>query len=421
MDKREEKERERRPPQTIKFRSHLHNTVYDVCKSRGWKETDSDLEWDFHWADVQWVRDVFDHVRLEDGQRVNHFRNHYELTRKDLTIKNLKRMKKTLEKEDRLQEASKFDFFPQTYVLPAEYGLFEVDYKRNPQQAWIMKPIGRASGKGIFLFTKISQISEWKKDHKWRQDGQHTETYVVQRYIENPHVVAGKKYDLRLYALVTSYSPLTVWLSRSGFCRFSHHRFSMNLKEIDNTFIHLTNTAIQKTSNKYTTSGCKWGLRRLRQFLISTYGEAPTNALFGEVQQLMLRTLQSVQKIMINDKHCFELYGFDVLVDDRLKPWLIEVNASPSLTAETPADYHMKYNLLDDLLNILDLEKRNTGNEERIGGFDCVWKNGPVGVAKGEKYITSYLGCANDKAIPMSKIKQPPRLAASMSSEKVLI
>lgn len=406
----------------VKFRTNLHNTVYDVCKSRGWRETDADLDWDVHWADVQWMRDVFDHVRLDDHQRVNHFRNHYELTRKDLTIKNLKRMKKTLEKEDKIQEASKFDFFPQTYVLPAEYGLFEVDFKRNPQTAWIMKPIGKAQGKGIFLFTRISQISDWKKDHKWKQDGQqHAETYVVQRYVDNPHLVGGKKYDLRLYALVTSYSPLTVWLCRSGFARFSHHRFSMNLKEVDNNYIHLTNCAIQKTSSKYTTSGCKWGLRSLRLFLISTYGEAETNRCFGDIQQVILRTLQSVQKIMINDKHCFELYGFDILLDDRLKPWLLEVNASPSLTAETPADYHLKFNILEDVFNILDLERKLAGTEERVGGFDLIWKNGPIGIAKGDKYLTSYVGCANDKAIPIAKIKQPPRLAHSQASERPLI
>jgi tubulin polyglutamylase TTLL9 len=64
-----------------------------------------------------------------------------------------------------------------------------------------------------------------------------------------------------------------------------------------------------------------------------------------------------VQKTIINDKHCFELYGFDVLFDSNLKPWLIEINASPSMTANTPSDYEMKVGLLDDTFTCLDLEK----------------------------------------------------------------
>ena len=53
-------------------------------------------------------------------------------------------------------------------------------------------------------------------------------------------------------------------------------------------------------------------------------------------------------KTIINDKHCFELYGFDILLDDQLRPWLIEINASPSMTANTPTDYEGKINLLED-------------------------------------------------------------------------
>lgn len=45
---------------------------------------------------------------------------------------------------------------------------------------------------------------------------------------------------------------------------------------------------------------------------------------------------------MINDKHCFECYGYDIIIDEDLRPWLIEVNASPAISATTPSDKIMK-------------------------------------------------------------------------------
>ena len=61
--------------------------------------------------------------------------------------------------------------------------------------------------------------------------------------------------------------------------------------------------------------------------------------------------------MLIDEKHCFELYGFDVLFDSQLRPWLLEINASPSMTGNTPHDIELKMDLLDDVFTILDLEK----------------------------------------------------------------
>ena len=77
-----------------------------------------------------------------------------------------------------------------------------------------------------------------------------------------------------------------------------------------------------------------------------------------------MKSLLSVQRTIMNDKHCFELYGFDVLLDSDLKPWLIEINASPSMTANTPTDYETKLGLLEDVFTVLDLERVLTGQEE---------------------------------------------------------
>ena len=154
------------------FRTSFRNVIYDVLKARGWKETEG-MDWDFHWAEKEWVTEFMDGIHLNPTQKLNHYRNHRELCRKDLLIKNLKRMKRSLQRDGNSDEAQKYDFWPQTYVLPGDYALFAEEFKRGPagDNVWIMKPVGRSQGKGIFIFTKISQISKWKTEGRWRHRG----------------------------------------------------------------------------------------------------------------------------------------------------------------------------------------------------------------------------------------------------------
>lgn len=58
------------------------------------------------------------------------------------------------------------DFVPVTYMLPADYNLFVEEFRKNPSSTWIMKPCGKAQGKGIFLINKLSQIKKWSRDSK---------------------------------------------------------------------------------------------------------------------------------------------------------------------------------------------------------------------------------------------------------------
>lgn len=81
--------------------------------------------------------------------------------------------------------------------------------------------------------------------------------------------------------------------------------------------MHLTNVAIQKTSDNYDDKlGGKWDLRGMKLFLMSKFGHEIVNNCYYQIQDLIIRCLQSVSKTIINDKHCFELYGFDVLLDE---------------------------------------------------------------------------------------------------------
>ncbi len=73
--------------------------------------------------------------------------------------------------------------------------------------------------------------------------------------------------------------------------------------------IHATNVAIQKHAPNYDgDKGCKWLLRNLKTFLTTKHGSKRIDELFTEMEALVVRSLMSVQKVMINDKHCFELY-----------------------------------------------------------------------------------------------------------------
>ncbi|XP_063681008.1 probable tubulin polyglutamylase TTLL9 [Bolinopsis microptera] len=401
----------------IRFKCTLQNTITDVLRSRGWQEVKEESgDWDFYWADVGWMREVFDHCYMEEHMRLNHFRNHYELTRKNLMAKNLKRLRKQIERDSGKIEAAKCDFFPTTFELPADYHIFVEEFKRSPNSTWIMKPIAKSQGKGIFLFRKLKDIMEWKKEDSWKIDGtkddrEPVENYVVQRYIDNPYLIGGRKFDIRCYVLVTSYMPLKVWLYRSGFGRMSNTRYSLD--SIEDTFVHLTNVAIQKTAPDYDPEkGCKWSLIQLRMYLLAKHGPEAVETLFRGMDDIFIKSLQSTQKIMINDKHCFELYGYDILIDESLKPWLLEINASPSLTASNQQDYDLKFKLLHDVLTVIDMEGKLSGKEKQVGGFDLMWNDGPVHCedlsmegAPNPPYTTNtMLGCFNNREENLKKM-----------------
>ncbi|CAE8707912.1 unnamed protein product, partial [Polarella glacialis] len=151
-----------------------------------------------------------------------------------------------------------------------------------------------------------------------------------------------------------------VYLYKAGFCRFCVEQYSDDVAEIDNIFVHLTNVAIQKHAEDYNEHhGGKWAILDLMLFIEGTHGKAASDKLAADMEAVIVHSLKAVQGCMINDKHCFEMYGFDILIDQSLKPWLLEVNASPSLSTTTEDDRLLKLRLINDTLNIAQQVKLN--------------------------------------------------------------
>ena len=407
-------------PTSIKFRSSLKNTIYEALKRRQWKETEGE-DFDFNWSEKNYFAsdsDVPFHS-LTPQQHVNHFPNNYELTRKDMMYKNLKLFKKELERDKRYEEAKSYDFFPLTFHMPSEFTMFVDEYKHSPGTIWIMKPAGKAQGKGIFLVTSLNQLYKWKNSLKGGEENAIDETYVCQRYIYNPLLLGGKKFDMRVYALVTCYNPLTAYLYRTGFCRFTSFKYSLNPEDLNNNQIHLTNVAVQKQSATYDKQiGGKWYFRELKTYLMGRYNEEQVNSMFDGIQNIIIKCFYAVQSVIAKDRHCFELYGYDILIDENLKPWLIEINSNASLTASTERDAQTKIKMLDDLLTIVDLEKIMTGNEDQVGGWDIICRGTPIKMNNNCMYKTR-LGSFNNREKQLKQLaKQTATRLANLYMKK---
>lgn len=378
----------------VKWISDLDKNVLSTnFEKRGWvKGSSEDGDWNFYWCTVYTARSIFSvdaGYRLSDDQIICHFPNHYELTRKDYMVKNIKRYRKDLEKDGsplaEKDEHGKYvhlDFIPVTFTLPADYNIFVEEFRRNPSSTWIMKPAGKAQGVGIFLINKLSQIKKWSRDGAKLNPMPHTkEVYVISRYIENPLLIGGKKFDLRLYVLVTSFRPLKAYMYQLGFCRFCTVKYNASVHELDNMFVHLTNVSIQKHGDEYNDShGGKWTVDNLRLYLESTRGKEATDTLFDDMHWVIVHSLKAVQNVIASDRHCFECYGYDIIIDTNLKPWLIEVNASPSVAFTTPSDRVMKHSLVSDIINIVmspsgfpDVKWPKTPDKDCLGKFDILF------------------------------------------------
>ncbi|OLP94172.1 Tubulin polyglutamylase TTLL5 [Symbiodinium microadriaticum] len=173
------------------------------------------------------------------------------------------------------------------------------------------------------------------------------------------------------YVLVTSYEPLRAYIYREGLVRFASKPYSKDPKHLTDAYRHLTNYSINKGSSSFVENsevqadnvGHKWSISALNKHLRCIGVDA--ELMWTRIMDAIVKSLLSVEPVIgartkatANYSHnCFELYGFDVLVDQDLKPWLLEVNLSPSMQADSPLDWQIKSSLLSDSFNLVGINK----------------------------------------------------------------
>jgi hypothetical protein len=135
--------------------------------------------------------------------------------------------------------------------------------------------------------------------------------------------------------------------------------------------MHLTNYSINKKNDKFIANenceqddfGYKWSLGAFCKHLDQV--GIDMNLLWSRIYDLIIKTLlcsentiqQNMKKLGCHRTNCYELFGFDVLIDSDLKPWLLEVNISPSMATDAPLDMMIKSTLCVDTFNLIGIKR----------------------------------------------------------------
>ena len=123
-----------------------------------------------------------------------------------------------------------YNYMPETYVYPEQNILIHnkfKNYKIDLKDLWLVKPSNKCSGQGIIILNSLDDIS--------------LKEYVLTKYITNVNLINGKKYDLRLYVLISGLKPLRIYFYKEGFARIAAEKYNLEERSIKNKFVHFTN------------------------------------------------------------------------------------------------------------------------------------------------------------------------------------
>lgn len=271
------------------------------------------------------------------------------------------------------------------YTMPADREAWLEDMKANPELVWIRKPTGSSRGRGIELVQSIDDVPD---ESGW----------MAQRYIGNPHLLDGYKYVLRQYVLITSIRPLVFYIHANGVCKRTSRPYTLDPAQHGDRYVHLTNPPVQKGNAEVRWGSMNTDVHRYYERLASEGidAQALKQRIHDAVTKVTLACSEEARLLASylpgDHSHCYELLGFDVLIDADLNPWVLECNLGPVMSVGAEYDEAAatlvraaKNTVSRDTLSVLGLTgpHRRSATEswgERLdreaaatGGFTRLW------------------------------------------------
>ncbi|CAJ1451402.1 unnamed protein product [Effrenium voratum] len=196
-----------------------------------------------------------------------------------------------------------------------------------------------------------------------------SEKLVVQNFLTKPLLIDGYKWDMRVYVLLTSVSPLTVYLFTDGLARFCTDLYEVPGEEnLDVREMHLTNFSINWESGAFEdTEDAGTGSKRSLRTVLESLDDG--RAIWQQIATCVKKTLLAIAPKMQDnyDRYfgrsreggasaCFELLGFDFILTEDRRLYLLEVNSAPSLSTPTCLDEEIKLAVLAEAFRLLCLD-----------------------------------------------------------------
>ncbi|XP_071983578.1 tubulin polyglutamylase TTLL7 isoform X5 [Engystomops pustulosus] len=330
------------------------------------KSRDDDETANLIWSDCAVQHEKI--AELRNYQRINHFPGMGEICRKDCLSRNMTKMIKC--------QPHEYSFIPRTWIFPAEYTQYQ-NYvkelkKKRKQKTFIIKPANGAMGHGISLIRNGEKLQA--QDH-----------LIVQEYLDKPFLLEGYKFDLRIYILVTSCDPLRIFLYNDGLVRMGTEKYhppsESNLNQL---YMHLTNYSVNKHNENFERDetedrGSKRSIRWFTEFLRAN--DHDVAKFWNDISELVVKTLIVAEPHVLHayrmcrpgqqpgsNSVCFEVLGFDIILDRKLKPWLLEINRAPSFGTDQKIDHDVKKGVLLNALKLLNIrasdKKKNLAKQK---------------------------------------------------------